>query len=102
MRPEETLHQPKDEARDDTTRVVENGGYIHLAGAAEDDELYFKNGEDSDGDPNNPANPNSRAYNPLLEDTDEPLVDGFGDIQQTSLDQFADIQPDSEKPFTEK
>ncbi len=102
MRPSETLHHPNDEPRDDTTPVIDNGGYTHLAGATEEEELYFESGEDSDGDPTNPANVNSRAYNPELDDRGEPLVDGTGRVRHTRLDQFADLQPDSEKPESER
>lgn len=102
MRQSETLFHPTEEPREDTTPVVENGGYIHLAGAAaEDAELFFANGEDSDGNPDNPANPNSRAYNPQLGDLDEPMVDGVNGIQITELEQVADLQPESERPHPE-
>lgn len=103
MRPEnnETPSRPDLRAPlDDTTPVTENGGFIHLSGALQEDtELYFLNGEDSDGDPNDLANPNSRAYNPELESSDEPtnLKDG-GHLHITSLDQIADLQPESERP----
>ncbi len=102
MRPSETLHNLTPEPRDDTTTVIDNGGYTHLAAATEDDELYFESGEDADGDPTHPANVNSRAYNPELEDRDEPLVDGTGQVQHTRLDQIADLPPDSERPASER
>jgi len=104
MRPTETLHHPDpNEPRDDTTPVVENGGHIHLAPAAEEDaELFFERREDSDGDPNHPANPNSRAYNSDLEDRDEPLVDPNGDLKRTDIDQFPDIPSSDEIPESTK
>lgn len=102
MRPSETLHSPSSEPLDDTTNVIDNGGYVHLREATEDEELYFENGEDADGNPTHPANVNSRAYNPELDDRDEPLVDGTGLIQQTRLDQIADLPPDSERPESER
>jgi hypothetical protein len=103
MRPSETLHHPKPEPDDDTTKVVDNFGYVHLANAAEEeDDLYYRSGEDSDGDPNHAANPNSRAYNRELDPTDEPLLNGTGRVEPPDLDQVADLPPDSEKPASER
>lgn len=95
----ETLFHPSPEQPDDTSRVADNGGYAHLANALDEDfELFFKSGEDSDGDPNDPANLNSRGYNAELDDTDEPLDLHDGRIIPLTLDQVADIQPASERP----
>jgi hypothetical protein len=91
---------PREPVSDDTTPVTENGGFIHLQGAVEDDsELYFRNGEDSDGDPEDLANPNSRGYNFELEDNSDVPIDLKDDhLHITGLDQIADLQPDSEIP----
>jgi hypothetical protein len=95
----ETLFHPNPETADDATPIVENAGYAHLGEALEEDaELYFSGGEDSDGDPNDPANVNSRAYNPFLDPTDEPLDLHDGHVRPVTLDQIADVLSESERP----
>lgn len=64
--------------------------------------MEFENGEDADGDPNNPANPNSVAYNAQMKPTDEPQDWNDGHVRITRLDQIADVQPESERPNLEK
>ena len=81
--------------RDDVTQVADNGGYVHLQEALEtEQDLYYQGGEDSDGDPNHPANVNSRAYNFELDPTDEPVIDPGGHVIPSDLDQVADIPRD--------
>ena len=98
MRQEKSLAD-LDKELQDTTRVVDNGGHTHLAGALEEDaELYFRNGEDADGDPQHSANVNSLAYNPFLDNNGEPIIDGSGKVVPTTLDEIADLLPESERP----
>ncbi len=84
--------EQKLEAADDATRLADNGGHTHLRGAVDEfSELYFRNGEDSDGDPTDPANPNSAAYNRELTDSDEPMVDVDGHILSEDVDDTASV-----------